>query len=532
MTTSRTTISDGARDTSGTTSRGTSSSTSRSTSTAVLDVRVDATLHRRPAVGLAVGVVRGGRLEAFYGHGVADVVTRRPITEDTGFRIASISKTITAVAVMQLWERGVVKLDAPANDYLTAYRLVPARAGDRPATVRHLLTHTAGLPEVVHATGVTRPNFGESWEAGRPMPSLAEFYRGGLRLVAEPGRRFVYTNHGPATLGQIVEDVSGMPLERYLRDHVFAPLGMTETDLRRTARVSARLATGYEIRSRGVAEITEREMVTAGAAQVFSTTRDMARYLAALMSGGEGESGRILRPETVARMVAPQFQPDPRIPGMGLGFWRHDLKGRLVVGHQGTHPGFHSQLSFAPRDGVGVMAFTNGARQADFWLPALATRLLRDEMGVDDRLGDIPHRPDRWGDLCGWYQLDAAATDVRLRGMLGLGAEVVARHGRLEVRFLTPVPALAAGMPLVPDDPGDPDVFRVELPGGDLEPIRIVFGRDAVGRTDRLHLDVMPLTLEKRPASSNPRRWAGRVAGVAAGAAAGAAVRRVLRGQE
>ncbi|MGH3480487.1 MAG: serine hydrolase domain-containing protein, partial [Nocardioidaceae bacterium] len=88
-----------------------------------MKAKVDEILNRRPAVGLAVGVVRNGRLEFFHGHGVADIGSNAPITEDTVFRIASITKTFTAIAVMQLWEQGLVGLDAPANDYLRAFRL-------------------------------------------------------------------------------------------------------------------------------------------------------------------------------------------------------------------------------------------------------------------------------------------------------------------------------------------------------------------------------------------------------------------------
>jgi CubicO group peptidase (beta-lactamase class C family) len=111
-------------------------------------------LNRRPAVGLGLGVVQEGRLEYFSGHGLADIPSRRQITQDTVFRVGSITKTFTAIAVMQLWERGLVDLDAPANHYLRAYKLVPARASFRPATIRHLLTHTAGIPEVL------RPSLG------------------------------------------------------------------------------------------------------------------------------------------------------------------------------------------------------------------------------------------------------------------------------------------------------------------------------------------------------------------------------------
>ena len=128
---------------------------------------VDQLLNRRPAVGFAVGVVRDGSLDLFRGHGFADLASGTPVTEKTVFRIGSISKTFTAVAVMQLWEQGLVDLDAPANRYLRAYRLIPARPGDRPATLRHLLTHTAGLPEVVRTSDVFPPLFGETVRVGQ-----------------------------------------------------------------------------------------------------------------------------------------------------------------------------------------------------------------------------------------------------------------------------------------------------------------------------------------------------------------------------
>jgi CubicO group peptidase (beta-lactamase class C family) len=138
--------------------------------------RVNEILNRWPTVGLAVGVVRNGRLAFFHGHGLADIESNTPITEDTVFRIASITKTFTAIAVMQLWEQGLIDLDAPANDYLRAYKLIPAKASFRPATVRHVLTHTAGIREVLHPSGLLRTrDLGETVKLGRPVPSLAEY---------------------------------------------------------------------------------------------------------------------------------------------------------------------------------------------------------------------------------------------------------------------------------------------------------------------------------------------------------------------
>src|SRR3712207_5414864 len=96
-------------------------------------------LNRHPAVGLVVGVVRDGALESCTAHGLADIASRTPVTEDTVFRVGSLTKTFTAVAVLQLAEQGLVDLDAPVADSLRAFRLAPADAGWRPVTVRHLL---------------------------------------------------------------------------------------------------------------------------------------------------------------------------------------------------------------------------------------------------------------------------------------------------------------------------------------------------------------------------------------------------------
>jgi hypothetical protein len=261
-------------------------------------------------------------------------------------------------------------------------------------------------------------------------------------------------------------------------------------------------------------------MVTAGAASVFSTPADMGRYLSALLGGGANAHGSILRSDTLTTMFEPQYRPDPRIPGMGLGFFRTRVGHGILVGHQGTHPGFHSHIALAPDGRVGAMGFTNGAHQADFWLPTVVSSLVGGLAGLasdEDPLPSAP-RPDRWSELVGWYRLQAGPMDLRLRGMIGFGVEVFVRSGQLMVRFLTPVPTLARGFPLVPDDPVDPDVMRFE-PGEGMDLMRIVFGRDRGGAIDRVHLEVMPLTLPKGGSSANPRRWATAIAAVVGSAA-------------
>jgi CubicO group peptidase (beta-lactamase class C family) len=481
-----------------------------------LKSRIDGILNRHPAVGLAVGVVRDGSLQ-FYGNGAADIASNTPITEDTIFRIGSITKPFTAIAVMQLHQRGLIDLDAPANDYLRAYELIPARAGFRPATVRHLLTHTAGIPEARHVSDLFHPEAGPfegrplhlSVKFGEPLPSLAEYYRGGLRVVAQPGTAFAYSNHGFATLGQIVEDVSGMPLERYFRERIFEPLGMEDTDLLRSERIASRLATGYALGRRGAKAVPDRDWTGPGGGGIYSTTRDMARFAAALMGGGANEHGSVLEPATLVTMFEPHHRPDPRLPGWGLGFARAEAGTHRVVGHDGILPGFNSELLVALDDGVGVVAFTNGSRGAFMWMETEFKRLLRHLLDAPDEVvrPDIPHHPEVWKELCGRYRLPPRISDLRGRLAIAAGLEVSVRGGRLMIRALAPIPALYRGLPLHPDDENDPYVFRLDLSGLGMGTVRVVFGRDVASGTAAVHTSLggQPLSLIRRPTEGRAR---------------------------
>jgi hypothetical protein len=324
-------------------------------------------------------------------------------------------------------------------------------------------------------------------------------------VLTEPGARFGYTDHGFATAGQIVEDVSGEPLDVYMRRHIFEPLGMKATDLVRSESVETGLATGYKVASRGPTPVLHREWVTAAASSVYSTPADMALYLAALLGGGANEQGAVLRSETLAMMFQPHYQPDPRLPGIGLSFFRVDLGGHLAVEHQGILPGFNSQIFLAPDDGIGLMAFTNGSPAAMLWLPAELGALLGDMIGGRDPgiRRDVPHHPEIWPEICGRYRVPGPVTDVRMRAMLGAGAEVLARGGRLVIRILSPIPSLLRGLTLHPDDENDPYVFRLDLAEFGLGTSKIVFGRRPADGGMSVHLDLMPLSLHKRPASAD-----------------------------
>jgi CubicO group peptidase (beta-lactamase class C family) len=503
-----------------------------------LETWLDGVLHRHPTVGLAVAVVRRGRQPQFAVRGLASIATRRPVTEDTVFRIGSVTKLVTAIAVMQLVERGLVDLDAPAGHALRAYRLAPAEPGLRSPTIRHLLTHTSGIPEVVHLGDLLHPDWGPfmarpaiaSVAPGAALPSLGSYYHGELRYVVEPGTIFAYSGHGFATIGQIVEDVTGQPLDRVYRERIFTPLGMADTDLVRSERVRAALGTGYEFGSRGPAAVTDREWLGPAGGGIYSTARDLARLAAALLEGGAAGDGRILEPTSLVTMFEPSFRPVPQLPGVGLGCFSGEVAGHRVIQHDGLMPGFAGQLVVAPDDGVAIVGLTNGSPNVHVWLPIELAALLRELLGApveDVKLrGRFPQHPEAWPGLCGRYTMPSRIAD--LRGRLALsGVDVSVRGGRLTARLRTPIPWFSRTFELEPDDAGDPDVFRIDLTPFGLPMTRVVFARDADGRVSAAHTDLLLQVLEKRTVKSRPSPW---LAG-ALGAIAVATAVRAARGR-
>jgi hypothetical protein len=251
----------------------------------------------------------------------------------------------------------------------------------------------------------------------------------------------------------------------------------------------------------------------------------LALSVGAGVGGAPPPHGSVLKPATLATMYQPHYQPDPRIPGMGLAFFRADLGGHRVVGHDGILPGFDAQIFLAPDDGVGVMAFANGAKRGMHWLAPGLEGMLRRLLGVPDAVirTDVPHRPEIWADLCGWYRLSSHPTDPA-RLAIGPGAEVVVRRGRLMIRSLSPVPALCRGLILHPDEDDDPYVFRVEIPWFGTG--RVVFSHGPGTGTTALHLDFAPLSFRKQPATRNPRPWVNGALGALGAAAVVTAFRR------
>jgi hypothetical protein len=324
--------------------------------------------------------------------------------------------------------------------------------------------------------------------------------------------------------------VTGQPLRRYFREHIFEPLGMEQTDLVRTDRIRSRLATGYALRSHGPRLVGDHDLITVAGGGIYSTTRDVAGYVAALLGGGTNEHGSILKPETLDAMFAPQYQPDPHLAGVGLAFYRRQIGSHLFIEKSGLVTGFASQMCMAPGDGVGVVAFTNGARGAHGWLGSEVSGILGHVVGAPRQAirNDVPPRPAIWSDLCGRYSLRGSWRDVDK--WLIAGAEIVVRSGRLVLRPETPIPGLR-GFPLYPDDEGDPCMFRVDLSSLGIGTVRVVFSAETGAPATAFHLEMEPLmSFDKRPEITNPKLWT--IGAFAVGTAVAAARRHANRSKE
>jgi CubicO group peptidase (beta-lactamase class C family) len=482
----------------------------------MIDELATESFNEHTLAGLAVGVVRDGALEHFTGLGLADADAGRPVERDTVFRIGSISKTMTAIAVMQLAEEGTLALDAPVNE-LGTRALIEAPA---PVTVRHLLTHRSGLGELRRPSDLVRPVIGLGVKPGQPVPALGDYYAKPLRTRVAPGEKWAYANHGFALLGLLVEDLRGRPFAEVMRERIFAPLGMEHTDFERSERVRERLAVGYQPARKGLKPVKDLEIAVAPAGSCFSTTEDMARYVAALTRDG----APLLKPGSLARMLEPQYEPDPGMPAMGLAFFLERAGGTLIAGHDGGWPGFVSGMAFAPEAGTGVVAFTN--TNTAFAPHELCERLLR-------RMLDVPKRPavaqhaHAWQALVGVYKLPAGLnTNLRWWPLLGGEVRIVVRKGMLLAAAPSPVKALRKGIQLHAVDPEDPLRLEARVDGW---AIPVVFERGADGSVVAVRAGSTRgglLRLHRRSPAASLRVWIRAGAAAVAATAAAAAWRR------
>ncbi len=308
--------------------------------------------HRIP--GVVVSVVRDGEVLLEKGYGFArepDGLRADPVT--SLFRVASISKTFNATALMQLVEDGRVDLDAPFTDYLAdiTFRLplgIPR--------VRDLITHSAGFEDGY---------FGHFWARDATSDhTLADYVaRYQPTQVREPGKRVVYSNYGTSVIGLIIERVSGQPYPDYLREHVLRPIGMQASQFRdwRTADEEPTLAHSYTW-SNGRYKAPDWAWQHQGllpAGGLVATARDMTHFMRAHLGDGSFEGGRLLQPDTLAQMHRTLIANHEAVTPNAHGFWAATIWGYPTLQHGGSIFGFMSNMVLVPELGLGIFVSTN-----------------------------------------------------------------------------------------------------------------------------------------------------------------------------
>ena len=306
--------------------------------------------------GAAFVFVQNGRVLLLRGYGLADVARqRRVVPEATIWRVGSISKVFTATAVMQLVDRGMVELDAPVERYVR--RVTIPHTYPEPITVRQLLDHTAGFDEI--RPGTQAP----TREAVLP---LAKFLENRLAQVRQPGRTIAYSTYGMTLAGELVEEVSGVDFETFLRRNIWGPLGMGRSSIEVPTALTGDVATGYELRGDSLAPQPWEWYHTTPASSVNTTVAAMGRFLLAHLEGRAG-GAPILSERTMQEMHRQQVTMHPSIPGYALGF-NEDFVGDLrVLEHGGNMAGFSSLMVLVPTERAGffVVNHLEGSKLRD-----------------------------------------------------------------------------------------------------------------------------------------------------------------------
>jgi CubicO group peptidase (beta-lactamase class C family) len=366
--------------------------------TATVDRWLEGQLSDAGIPGGSLVIVRDGRIVDERGFGTADP-SGRPVTATTPFVIGSLSKSITALAVMQLVDAGEVALDSPVRRYLPEFRVADPAVSDR-ITVRDLLTHTSGLSTPVGIAPLTTAP--TSLDARVRDLATAE-------LVSEPGTRYAYSNANYLVLGRLVEVVSGEPFGAYVQAHVFNPLGMAHAATDRATADAAGLTDAHRLWF-GLADdhapLDRPDLVPAG--WMTASADDLGRLLIAELDGGRYEGRSVVSPTAVREMQTGIVSTGSGDERMGMGWVASTLDGDRIVAHAGSTTDMAAIQVLVPDRHLGVAVLFN----------------------AQSTLYELLHKPDAIGqgvvslllghEPRGTLQLFYPAFDLAVLAMLGL----------------------------------------------------------------------------------------------------------------
>lgn len=348
----------------------------------VIDSLVDSIMQQEHIPGFSIGIVVDSTLRWSKSYGESNVQAKKPMDVNSIMSIGSISKTFTSVAVMQLWEKGQLALDADINSYLD-FAIRNPNHPEQPITIFQLLTHTASI--------LDGKAYAESYSCGDPTLSLhdwiyatlhpeGQYFSAGENFAAwSPGTERRYSNIAFGLLGLIVETVSGQPFNQYCRTAIFEPLGM-----RHTGWYLSEVDTSNYIRPYGYVTSDNREGYRS-IQQLFPAEKDFAAgtllesclysfpnypdglvrtsvtelsyFMSAIMNGGSLHGKRILSKATIDKMLTPQLAGNN---SQGLCFYAETINDSLTLwGHNGLDPGVRTTMHFHPLQKYGVITFQN-----------------------------------------------------------------------------------------------------------------------------------------------------------------------------
>jgi CubicO group peptidase (beta-lactamase class C family) len=319
--------------------------------------------------GMVYGIVVDGKLVYSGGVGYTELKDKTEATSKSAFRIASMSKSFTAMAILKLRDEGKLKLDAPAYLYIPEMKNIHYLTKDSsPVTIRNLLTHSAGYPE---------DNPWGDRQLANTDQQLIDLYKKGVSFSNDPGLAYEYSNLGFATLGYIIKKVSGKSYQEYITENILKPLGMTHTWYEYAKVPKESLAHGYRwIDDQWVEQPMLHDGSYGAMGGMITTIEDFSKYVALHLSvwppRDDAETGPIKR-SSIREMQYPwdvngfstnyktaTGRPYPFVSAYCYGLrWRKYVDGTTAVGHTGGLPGFGSEWTIYPEYGIGVICFAN-----------------------------------------------------------------------------------------------------------------------------------------------------------------------------
>jgi CubicO group peptidase (beta-lactamase class C family) len=311
-------------------------------------------IRERQLPGFAIAVVEDNRLAYAAGFGVRNVTSPEDrVTSRSLFHMASITKPFVATSLMQLVENGTVDLDVPVATYLPYFRMADDRY--KTITVRQMVTHTSGMPDVADYEW-DKPQYDDG--------ALERYVRslGALRLESAPGERFKYSNMAFEILGDLIAKVSGESFDDYAQHHILVPLGMKDSTLLVKQANPALLAWGHELNGDRVpfpSKVYPYNRTHTPSSNLHSNALDMARWAMANMNRGELGGARILKASSYDVMWKPAAELSGKASPTGISWFLGQYRGQKLVEHGGGDTGFRTHLAMLPEKRIAVVWMTN-----------------------------------------------------------------------------------------------------------------------------------------------------------------------------